>query len=129
MAYVVGLKNVQTTMSYEPGLKHTFALTQETCGAKRMCMFKSVIPPATRSRPHYHPGAEICAYVLSGSCKILIRKPGSEDQEYEVGPGMFVYIPMGEIHTFHNVSKKEPLELIAAYSSPEGADIPKVEVE
>ena len=47
MAYVVGLKDVQTTMRYEPGLKHTFALTQETCGAKKMCMFKSVIPPAT----------------------------------------------------------------------------------
>ena len=66
MAYVVGLKDVQTTMRYEPGLKHTFALTQETCGAKKMCMFKSVIPPATSTRPHYHPGAEIFAYILSG---------------------------------------------------------------
>jgi uncharacterized RmlC-like cupin family protein len=129
MAYVVGLKNVQSTTSFEPGLKHTFALTQETCGAKKMCMFKSVIPPATSTRPHYHPSAEIFAYVLSGNSKILIKKPGSEDQEYEIGPGMFVYIPMGEIHAFHNLSKKEPLEMIAAYSSPEGPDVPKVEAE
>jgi uncharacterized RmlC-like cupin family protein len=128
MATVIHLKDAQMTDKYEPGLQHTFCLTDKTCGAQNMCMFKAVIPPKTKTRAHFHPDIEINLYVLSGNAIILTGKPGSEDQKLEVGPNMFLHIPKNEVHVFSNESETDPFVMISAYSSPVGADMPKVEV-
>lgn len=128
MATAIKLEDAESTMNYEPGLEHTFCLTDRTCGAQNMCMFKAVIPPKTSTRAHYHPNIEICIYVLSGTASISIGKPGAVDQKFEVGRNMFLHIPKNEIHVFSNMSETEPFVMIAAYSSPVGANMPKIEV-
>jgi uncharacterized RmlC-like cupin family protein len=125
MATMIQFDDSRTTKEYEPGLHHTFCLTDKTCGARAMCMFKAVIPPRTKTRAHYHPGIEINAYVLSGSAVITA---GPAKQRLVVGPSTFLHIPADEVHLFSNESDSEPLVMIAAYSSPVGEDMPKVEV-
>jgi len=127
MATMIQFDDSRTTKDYEPGLHHTFCLTDKTCGARSMCMFKAVIPPQTKTRAHYHPGIEINAYVLSGSA-VITAGQRSAKQRLVVGPSTFLHIPADEIHLFSNESDNEPLVMIAAYSSPVGENMPKVEV-
>jgi mannose-6-phosphate isomerase-like protein (cupin superfamily) len=53
-------------------------------------------------------------YRIRGHVRMLIG-PEYNMQEFEVGPGDFVFIPQGEIHSPMNLSETEPTELVTCY--------------
>jgi mannose-6-phosphate isomerase-like protein (cupin superfamily) len=59
---------------------------------------------------HRHPGSSESFYVLSGRFIIDIG-----DQEYEVGPGAFAYVPPGARHRVTNVGD-EPAKIIGFFT-------------
>jgi len=49
--------------------------------------------------PRYHPYSDVWVYVWRGRGQLVV-----DDRELEYGPGLFLQIPAGVVHSFHNVS-------------------------
>ena len=62
-----------------------------------LTLFEGVIPPEGGPPPHIHQQQEEAFYVLEGAFSFL-----SGDKTIEAGPGSFMWIPRGTLHTFKN---------------------------
>lgn len=79
---------------------YTFKVTgQQTGGA--FTVIDQIIQPQGGPPPHIHHREDEAFYVLEGKFIFL-----SGDTQKEVGPGSFVYIPKGTLHTFKNIDTK-----------------------
>ena len=91
-------------------------ISQATAGASNLYMGIFRVPPAARSRPHYHENCESAVYMLSGSLRV---KWGDRlEQEVMLEPRDLVYVPPRETHVLENVSDSEPAEYVVARDSP-----------
>jgi uncharacterized RmlC-like cupin family protein len=129
MAKILKLNEVALTGQYEPGLRHRFGLSTETCGARGACLVRATIPPRHASRAHFHLNAETFNYVLSGRVRVIVGAPGMEIIDEIVGPDSFIYWDRGEIHKVINVSDTEPVEMVGGYSVGNGEASGKIYVE
>ena len=91
-------------------------ISQATTGAVNIYMGLFRVPPAARSRPHYHEGCESAAYMLSGALEV--RWGDQLEQTVTIGPGDMVYVPPRETHILVNHSDSEPAEYVVARDSP-----------
>lgn len=64
--------------------------------------YRCTVPPQVGPPPHRHDGFDEAFYVVSGSFELLVG-----DTSHTAGPGSFVFIPRGEVHTFRNVGESE----------------------
>jgi uncharacterized RmlC-like cupin family protein len=128
MGKIIKLDEVTPTGRYEPGLRHRFGLTTESCGATGGCLVRATIPVGHASRAHYHINAETFNFVLSGKLRVIIGPPGMELIDEVCGPNTFIYWARGEIHKVINVGDV-PVELVGGYSCGSGEASGKIYVE
>lgn len=107
----------------KPGPEHGTArgvvggseVSAETVGAQGLFMGVFRVPPAGRSRPHFHEGCESACYMLSGQMRISW---GDRLQDQVVlEPGDLLYVPPHETHVLENLSETEPAEYVVARNS------------
>jgi uncharacterized RmlC-like cupin family protein len=78
------------------GVSLTAGVSNQTAGAKALCLHLVMIPPGTRGMPHYHAEHESAIYAVSGETEIW-HGPGLA-QHTVVRAGDFMYIPPGTPH-------------------------------
>ncbi|MEW5722191.1 MAG: cupin domain-containing protein [Thermodesulfobacteriota bacterium] len=88
-------------------------LTQETVGAKKMCLGVSKFRPGVVTAMLVHEEEEL-AYVLTGRGKLRL-KDGTE-VKYEAGDGL--YIPAGVAHSVVN-DGHEDVDMVFGFSWPD----------
>src|SRR5437870_11492206 len=71
-------------------------ISQATAGAHNIYMGIFRVPPAARSRPHYHANCESAVYMLSGSLEV--RWGDQLEESVTVAAGDLVYVPPRETH-------------------------------
>lgn len=103
---------VVTDTKYEKGLAIKFGINETVCGAKRISMGRTIIPPHTANERHVHLNAEAAMYVIRGTMTLLL---GPKAEMLKCPPGTFVYAPEGVIHGVANSSRTEEVELVFAY--------------
>ena len=115
--------DVVTDMEYEKGLAINFGINDQVCGAKRISMGRTIIPPHTANERHVHLSAEAAMYIVRGTMTLLL---GPEAEIIRCPPGTFAFAPEGIIHGVANASRTEEVELVFAYGgvpSKEAAEI------
>jgi mannose-6-phosphate isomerase-like protein (cupin superfamily) len=53
-----------------------------------------------RSSPYFHRDQDENFYVLEGNFEFLV-----DDRTVECGPGSFLHLPKGTVHTFRNIGE------------------------
>jgi uncharacterized RmlC-like cupin family protein len=91
-------------------------ISQASTGARNLYMGVFRVPPATRSRPHYHEGCESAVYLTAGT--LLVRWGDKLEHELTLEPGDLVYVPPRETHLLENASTTDPAEYVVARDSP-----------
>jgi uncharacterized RmlC-like cupin family protein len=91
-------------------------ISQATAGASNIYMGVFRVPPASRSRPHYHEACESAVLMLSGSLRV--RWGDQLEHELTLEPRDLVYVPPRETHLLENLSDSEPAEYVVARDSP-----------
>ena len=104
--------DVFTDKEYEKGLAIKFGINDTVCGAKRICMGRTIIPPHTANERHVHLNAEAAMYIIRGTMTLFL---GPEARVEKCPPGTFVYAPEGIIHGVANASRTEEVELVFCY--------------
>ena len=84
----------------------------ETTGATGIWSGYVTTPPGLKSSVHHHGDCETAIYVIKG--RALFRFGEKLEQEIEVGPGDFLFVPPYEIHQEENLSPTEPCDLIVS---------------
>ena len=85
--------------------------SQQTMGSKKAVLGRTVFPPNGASHErHTHDCAEEILYVVSGHGWAI-----SGDEEFEIGPGDVVYVPVGDVHYFINTDPQQEMETIWLY--------------
>ena len=96
------------------GSLYTFkARGPETGGA--YAIVEATVPPGQGPPPHVHHAEDECFYVLEGTFSLL-----DGDRTLEGGPGSFLRVPKGRLHTFKNVGQGPGRVLLVV--SPAGLD-------
>ncbi len=91
-------------------------ISAATAGAVNIYMGVFRVPPATRSRPHYHAACESAVYLLSGELDV---RWGDELEHVEhLAARDMVYVPPRETHVLENLSATEAAEYVVARDSP-----------
>lgn len=94
-------------------------INAHTVGATGLSMDLQTIPPGAVSPPHIHAGFEAALYILSGS---IIHRWGERlDHEAAAGPGDMLYVSPDLPHQSLNASDTEPVVLIVARTTADGA--------
>ena len=70
------------------------------------CLYESVTPPSGGFPPHVQRYEDEAIYVLDGRYRVLLG-----DEEIDVGPGTFTFIPRGTVHGFVNAGT-EPARML-----------------
>jgi uncharacterized RmlC-like cupin family protein len=91
-------------------------ISQATAGAANIYMGVFRVPPAARSRPHYHEHCESAVYMLAG--RLRVRWGDQLEQELLLEPRDLVYVPPRETHVLENLSDSDPAEYVVARDSP-----------
>jgi uncharacterized RmlC-like cupin family protein len=92
-------------------------ITQKTVGAEHLFLAYQWVPPAAKSKIHWHENCETGAYVLSGRIRIHVgTKYGEEVFEGESGD--FIFIPPGAVHAVENPDANEPCVCVIARNTP-----------
>lgn len=77
-------------------------INARTSGSTKVSFAKLIIKPGQKSRRHYHKQTEEIYYILSGSGKVRIR-----DEQFDVGPGYAMLMPIGVSHQITNTSDED----------------------
>jgi uncharacterized RmlC-like cupin family protein len=92
-------------------------ITEKTVGAEHLFLAYQWVPPAAKSKIHWHENCETAAYVLSGRIRIHIgTKYGEEVTEGEAGD--FIFIPPGAVHAVENPDAQQPCICVIARNTP-----------
>jgi quercetin dioxygenase-like cupin family protein len=82
------------------GNAYTFqAVAEDTDGS--YTLFEGVVPPGAGPPPHAHSREVEGIYVLEGELTFYIQ-----DETFQLGPGCFVNLPRGVVHSFKNQGAK-----------------------
>lgn len=109
-----------TASAHEPGGRNQ--LLQQPLAdvpGKALTMVEVTVPPGAVSAKHHHAGT-VAVYVLSGSVRVQFQ--GQEPRVYS--QGQVFYEPPGTEHlSSENLSKDQPLRLLAVFVADQGAEL------
>lgn len=74
----------------------------------RYATWDALIPPGGGPPPHIHSREEETFYVLEGDVTFQLG-----EDKLVAGPGTFVRVPIGALHTFHNASDRPARMIIS----------------
>lgn len=115
MAKHIKVKELRSLPKYEPPLDVRIGIDNTLVPNATMMMAHPVIPPGGRNQRHYHKNTAAAMHVLKGRMRVFLG-PKNDLKETDVQAGDFIFVPRGEIHGIMNLSKTEPVELIATYN-------------
>jgi quercetin dioxygenase-like cupin family protein len=81
-----------------PGDHYTFLVTGEESGGAYFAM-EALVPPGGGPPPHLHTREDETFYLLEGEIEFRLG-----DDVVTAGPGDFVNVPRGTVHSFFNAS-------------------------
>jgi oxalate decarboxylase/phosphoglucose isomerase-like protein (cupin superfamily) len=100
-----------------------FLITDKTAGATELSLFRTVFPPGfSAHQKHFHVDIEEVIFGIRGRGVVGIEKPDGKADEYEISPGVAVFIPKNYIHWFRNLDPDEEVEICGVYSAPDAGD-------
>ena len=116
MKYLINQKDIKPDQNLkgEDGwnrMQVQWLCTEANLGSKHAVLGRTVFPPNGASHElHVHENAEEILYVLSGRGRARVA-----DEEFDIGPGDIVFMPVGAEHYFKNTDPKEEMETIWLY--------------
>jgi quercetin dioxygenase-like cupin family protein len=87
-------KSLENTIWFGPS-RMTFLATGEDTGGQ-FALIESEVRRGIEPPPHVHEREDECFYVLEGQIDFKVG-----NQEFQLGPGGFVFMPRGIRHEFH----------------------------
>jgi mannose-6-phosphate isomerase-like protein (cupin superfamily) len=109
--YVVALKDAVTGVLHGGGGTFRILIDEESSGAKYFSCLVNTMNKGVKGGEHKHD-VEHLWYVLSGKGTMTIK-----GKVHEVGPGMAVFAPAGELHRI-DVGPDEDLTYVVVYAPP-----------
>jgi len=91
-------------------------VSEKLTGSTGIHMAIATVPPGRCSTVHYHTNCESAIYIVSG--KGLFLSGDDLEQEDEINPGDFIYVPPNSNHQPVNTSENEDLVLIVSRNTP-----------
>jgi oxalate decarboxylase/phosphoglucose isomerase-like protein (cupin superfamily) len=100
-----------------------FLITDKTAGATELSLFRTVFPPGfSAHQKHFHVDIEEVIFGIRGRGVVGIEEPDGKAHEYEVSPGVAVFIPKDCVHWFRNLDPNEEVEICGVYSAPDAGE-------
>ena len=100
-----------------------FLITDKTTGATELSLFRTVFPPGfSAHQKHIHVDMEEVIFGIRGRGVVGIEGPDGKADEYEVSPGVAVFIPKNYVHWFRNLDPNEEVEICGVYSAPDAGE-------
>ena len=97
-----------------------FLITDKMSGAEELSLFRTVFPPGfSAHQKHFHVDIEEVLFGIRGRGCVGMEHPDGSVEEYEVLPGVAVFIPKNYIHWFRNLNPDEEVEICGVYSAPD----------
>jgi quercetin dioxygenase-like cupin family protein len=93
-----------------------FIVDSKVVGPRNLAWWRTVFAPGATHHKHRHDLADEVFFTLAGR-----GAQGIGSVEYEVIPGVSVFIPRGATHWLRNLDPNEPVEVIGVYVG--GSDI------
>jgi uncharacterized RmlC-like cupin family protein len=106
-----------TSTGQTADMERSIAISSDTVGAGGLYSSVVTTAPGAKTRIHHHGACETSIWIVSGQARYTFGPSGLED-EFEAGPGDFVYIPAGEVHVEANASDTEPLVVVISRNCP-----------
>ena len=101
-------------MYWGPGDLYRFLVTGAESGGSYFAM-EAFVPTGGGPPPHIHRNEDETFYVLEGDCTIRIG-----DETVIAGPGDFVNVPRGTVHSFRN-DGEAPVRMVLTFT-PSGME-------
>ena len=100
-----------------------FLITDKTAGATELSLFRTVFPPGfSAHQKHIHVDMEEVIFGIRGRGVLGIEEPDGKADEYEISPGVAVFIPKNYVHWFRNLDPEEEVEICGVYSAPDAGE-------
>ena len=100
-----------------------FLITDKTAGAKELSLFRTVFSPGfSAHQKHYHADIEEVMFGIRGRGVVGIEHPDGKAEEYEISPGVAIFVPANYVHCFRNLDPNEEVEICGVYSAPDAGD-------
>jgi quercetin dioxygenase-like cupin family protein len=100
-----------------------FLISDKTAGATELSLFRTVFPPRfSAHKKHIHVDIEEVVFGIRGRGCVGIEGPDGKGEEYEVSPGVAVFIPKNYIHWFRNLDPEKEVEICGVYSAPDAGE-------
>jgi len=94
-----------------PGERVTLHVTGSETGGKFACG-EALLDPGAGQPLHIHHNIDELLYVLEGEIDFVL-----EGTRFRSGPGGFVFVPQGSMHSFRNLSSA-PARMLGVFSPP-----------
>jgi len=100
-----------------------FLISDKTAGSEELSLFRTVFPPGfSAHQKHYHVDIEEVMFGIRGRGIVGIQHPDGTIEEYEIAPGVAVFVPKNYVHWFRNPDPNEEVEICGVYSAPDAGD-------
>lgn len=100
-----------------------FLITDKTAGATELSLFRTVFPPGfSAHQKHIHVDMEEVIFGIRGRGVLGMEEPDGKADEYEISPGVAVFIPKNYVHWFRNLDPNEEVEICGVYSAPDAGE-------
>jgi len=126
--YRVSVDDVQTASSAKSDIGFAnmdirFLITDKISGAEELSLFRTVFPPGfSAHQKHFHVDIEEVIFGIRGRGVVGIEDPDGKVEEYEISPGVAVFIPKSYVHWFRNLDPDKEVEICGVYSAPDAGD-------
>ena len=126
--YRVSVDDVKTAPSAKSDIGFAnmdirFLITDKVSGAEELSLFRTVFPPGfSAHQKHYHVDIEEVIFGIRGHGAVGVEFPDGRMDEFEVSPGVAVFIPKNCVHWFRNLDPKEEVEICGVYSAPDAGE-------
>jgi uncharacterized RmlC-like cupin family protein len=100
-----------------PGMHREAGVAGSTVGAERIWVGHVTMAPGMKSGVHHHGPLESSIYIISGHARF--RYGDKLQNEVDVSPGDFVYVPPEAIHQEINTDENSPVEMIVTRDGQE----------
>ena len=87
-----GVRVIRPGQTYvgKQGFTYGAGASQETVGAKHICMNVLPMPDGARAKAHYHRGIETIAYLLDGECAVYYGERLERRAAVHAGDQIFI---------------------------------------
>jgi oxalate decarboxylase/phosphoglucose isomerase-like protein (cupin superfamily) len=100
-----------------------FLITDKISGAEELSLFRTVFPPGfSAHQKHYHKDIEEVMFGIRGRGVVGIEHPDGKIEEFEISPGVAIFVPENYIHWFRNLKPDEEVEICGVYSAPDAGE-------